>query len=79
MREISQPGTLDFCYTLVLPDIFNCSNFEYSVFSGLKVDSAEENQTRKKVDNAEENNTRKKIFLSAISMHQLPRDHALNL
>ena len=23
MREISQPGTLDFCHTLVLPDIFN--------------------------------------------------------
>ena len=49
MREISQPGTLDFCHTLVLLDIFNLSNFKYSTLSGLKVDSAEENKTRKKV------------------------------
>ena len=79
MRGISQPGTLDFCHTLVLLGIFNRSNFKYSTFSDLKVDSAEENKTRKKVDNAEENKTRKKIFLSAISMYQLSRDLALNL
>ena len=66
LREIFQPGTLDFCHTLVLLDIFNRSNFKYSSFSGLKVDNAEENKTRK-------------IFLSAISMYQLSRDHALNL
>ena len=66
IEGISQPGTLDFYYTLVLLDIFNCSNFEYSAFSGLKVASAEENKT-------------KKTFLSAISMHQLSRDLALNL
>ena len=53
-------GTPDFCHTQVLLDIFNCSNFKNSKFSGLKADSAEENKTRKKVDNAEENKTRKK-------------------
>ena len=67
MRGIVQPGTLDFCHTLVLLGIFNRSNFKYSTFCDLKVDSAEENKTRKK------------IFLSAISMYQLSRDHALNL
>ena len=80
MRGISQPGTLDFCHTLVLLGIFNRSNFKYSTFSDLKVDSAEENKTRKKVDNTEENKTRKKnLSISAISMYQLSRDHALNL
>ena len=29
--------------------------------------------------NAEENKTRKKIFLLAISVYQLSRDHGLNL
>ena len=53
-------GTPDFCHTQVLLDIFNCSNFKNSTFSGLKADSAEENKTRKKVNNAEENKTRKK-------------------
>ena len=53
-------GNPDFCHTQVLLDIFNCSNFKNSTFSGLKADSAEENKTRKKVDNAEENKTRKK-------------------
>ena len=48
LRGICQPGTLDFCHTLVLLDIFNRLNFENSAFSGLKVDSAEENKTRKK-------------------------------
>ena len=38
ISKSSQPGTLDFCCSKVLPDIFNCSNFEYSAFSGLKVD-----------------------------------------
>ena len=80
MRGIPQPGTLDISHTLVRFDIFNRSNFEYSAFSGLKVDCAEENQTRKKkVDSAEENKTRKKIFRSAISRHQLSCDYALNL
>ena len=32
-------GTPDFSRTLVLPDIFNQSNFQYSALSGLKVDS----------------------------------------
>ena len=32
-------GTPDFIPTLVLPDIVNRSNFEYSAFSGLKLDS----------------------------------------
>ena len=62
-----QPGTLDFCHTLVLLDIFNRSNFKYSAFSGLEVDSEEENKTKPK-----------KIFRSASSMHQLSRKHALN-
>ena len=53
-------GTPDFCHTQVLLDIFNCSNFKNSTFSGLKADSAEENKARKKVDKAEENKTRKK-------------------
>ena len=34
----SQPGTPNFSRALVLPDIFNRSNVEYSAFSGLKVD-----------------------------------------
>ena len=53
-------GTPDFCHTQVLLDIFNCSNFKNSTFSGLKADSAEENKTRKKVDNAEENKKQEK-------------------
>ena len=32
-------GTPDFSLTLVLSDIFNRSNFEYSAYSDLKVDS----------------------------------------
>ena len=39
MRETPQPGTPDFIPALVLPDIFNHSNFEYSAFSSLKVNS----------------------------------------
>ena len=34
---------------LVLPDIFNRSNFEYSAFSGLKVDSRRRIIKKKKV------------------------------
>ena len=69
---ISQPGTLDFCHTLVLLDIISRSSFEYNAFGGLKVYNAEENETRKKkADNAEKNKTRKKIILSAFSKHQL--------
>ena len=36
---IPQPGTPDFIPELVLLDIFNRSNFKYSAFNGLKVDS----------------------------------------
>ena len=44
-------GTPDFCRAKVLPDIFNHSNFECSVFSGLKVDSMER---KKKKSNKKE-------------------------
>ena len=37
--EIPQPSSPDFSPTLVLPDIFNRSNFEYNALSGLKVNS----------------------------------------
>ena len=45
-----QPGTADFSRTKVLPDIFHLSNFEYSAFSGLKVDSSvrKKNQEKRK-------------------------------
>ena len=63
LRGISQPGTFDFCHTLVPLDIFNPSNFEYSAFSGLKVDTAEENKTRKKVDKRRRKQNKKKKSL----------------
>ena len=44
--EIPQPGSFDFSFTLVLPDTFSRSNFEYSVFNGLKVDSMEKKRKR---------------------------------
>ena len=44
-----QPSSPDFSRTLVLPDIFNRSNFEYSAYSGLKVDSM--GRKRKKKQN----------------------------
>ena len=34
LRGIPYPGTLNLYHTLVLLNIFNCSNFEFSVFSG---------------------------------------------
>ena len=43
-------GTPNFCRTKVLPDIFNCSNFEWSVFSCLKVDSGERKKKKKKTN-----------------------------
>ena len=43
-----QRGTPDFIPALVLPDIFNRSNFEYSAFSGLKVDSQRKKSQKKK-------------------------------
>ena len=42
-----QPGTLNFIPALVLPDIFNRLNFEYSAFIGLKVDNREEKEKKK--------------------------------
>ena len=38
----------DFSRILLLPDIFNRSNFEYSAFSGLKVDSRRRVRKKKK-------------------------------
>ena len=49
MRGFSQPGTPDFSRTVVLPGILNRSNFEYSAFSGLKVDSGRRKRKKKKV------------------------------
>ena len=48
MRRLPQRGTPDFCHPLVLPDIFNRSNFEYNTFSGLKVDSGKRKRKKKK-------------------------------
>ena len=45
---IPQPGIPNFVPALVLPDIFNCSNCEYSTFSGLKVDSQRRKRKREK-------------------------------
>ena len=43
------PGyATDYSHALVLPDIFNCSNFEYSAFSSLKVDSQRRRIRKKK-------------------------------
>ena len=52
MMEISLPGTPDFSRTLILPDIFNRSNFEHSVFSGLKVEGM--GRKRKKKEKAKQ-------------------------
>ena len=51
--ESHQPGSPEVSPTLVLPDIFNRSNFEYSAFSGLKVDSRR--RRRKKKQNRKNN------------------------
>ena len=45
-----QPGTLSFCRIKVLSNIFNCSNFECSWFSGLKVHSGRRKRYSKKRD-----------------------------
>ena len=58
IEEDPQRGTTDFSGTLVLPDLFNRSNFEYSVFSGLKVDSGRrkrKKKVRKKMQNKKNN------------------------
>ena len=47
MRGIPQCDTPDFIITPVLSDIFNHSNFEYSTYSGLKVDSLRKEKARK--------------------------------
>ena len=47
MRGIPQPGTPNFIPALVLPNIFNCSNFEYSALSNLKVDSRRRKRKKK--------------------------------
>ena len=49
LGESPKPGTPDFSRTLVLPDIFNSSNFEYRAFSGLTVDSGRRKKKKKKV------------------------------
>ena len=46
-RPCPQSGIADFCRTKVLPDIFNRLNFEYSAFSGLKVDSGRRKRKKK--------------------------------
>ena len=43
----THPGTSDFCRIKVLPDVSNRSNFEYSAFSGLKVDSGRRKRMKK--------------------------------
>ena len=48
LRGIPQPGKLSFSRTLVFPDVFNRSNFEYSAFSGLKEDSWKRKRKKKK-------------------------------
>ena len=47
LRVIPQPGTLDLVSTLILSDIFNRSNFEYRVFSSLKVESGRRKKKKK--------------------------------
>ena len=55
--EPPQHGIPYFSPTLVLPDIFNRFNFEYSVFSVLKVDSRRSNKKEKKEREKKEENS----------------------
>ena len=56
MRGIHLPGTPNFIPALVLPDIFNRSNFEYRAFSGLKA----ENRRRKRKKKVRKKKKKKK-------------------
>ena len=69
MMEISQPGTPDFSRTLILPNIFNWSNFEHSVFSILKVEGMERKRKKKR-----KNKTRKNSILVGVNEHNQKKD-----
>ena len=62
------PGTLKFIRTLDLSDTFNRSNFEYSAFSGLKVDSMK--RIRKKKRNTKTNKKKNSIQVGVDEHHQ---------
>ena len=65
MMEISQPGTPNFSRILILPDIFNRSNFEHSVFSGLKVEGMGRKRKKK---------TRKNSILVGVNEYNQKKD-----
>ena len=66
-----QPGIPHFSPTLVLPDIFNRSNFEYSALSGLKVDS----WRRKRQKKVRKKTTKKKNDIQAgVNEHDQKKD-----
>ena len=48
LRGIPPTWHPGFSFTPILPDIFNRSNFEYSAFSGLEVDSGRRKRKKKK-------------------------------
>ena len=49
IEDIPQPDTPDFSRTKVLPDMLNCSNFEYTALSGLKVDNKKKDTKTRKI------------------------------
>ena len=64
MRGVPQPGTPDFIPALVLPNIFNRSNFKFSAFSGLKVHSRR--RKRKIVFRLEQTNITKRKAVDCV-------------
>ena len=58
--RLVQPGIPGFGPTIVLPDVFNRSNFEYSAFSSLKVEKWQ--QKNKKKEKKKKRKRRKIVF-----------------
>ena len=56
------PKVFDFCRKKVLLDIFNCSKFECSAFSGLNVDSGRRKKKRKIKQDRKNMQNKKKWF-----------------
>ena len=50
MRRIPQLGTPNFSSSKILPEIFNRLKFEFSAFSGLKVDGIGRKKKQQKKD-----------------------------
>ena len=71
LRGIPQHGTHNFSQALVLPDIFNRSNFEYSTFSSLKVDSGRKKKKKEKTKKQNKKNS----FQGRVNEHNQKKDN----